>query len=257
MRRRSAAGVRLVSSADPHRPLRRAACPPTRTTSPSSSDRMRELVLLGEHLGRRHERALVAALHRGEQRGERDDRLARADLALQQPVHRRRAPRGRGDLGDRARLVAGEREREPAWKRGHERRRRRRAGSRSRRRPSARLRATSASCMRRNSSNFSRCAGGVRVGHGLGPVDVPVGARRGRRGRAPRGSASSSGSAKPALSCAASADATARRSCHVCTSAFPDCGYTGTMVPVDVGRRAVVGSASTSTTGLVIWRLPR
>ena len=49
-------------------------------------------MLLGEHFGRRHERALVAALHRDEQRRERDDGLARADVALQQAVHRRRRP---------------------------------------------------------------------------------------------------------------------------------------------------------------------
>jgi hypothetical protein len=46
--------------------------------------------LLGEHLGRRHERALVAALHRDEERGHRDDGLPRAHLALQQAVHRHR-----------------------------------------------------------------------------------------------------------------------------------------------------------------------
>ena len=59
-------------------------------------------MLLGEHLGRRHERALVAALHRDEQRGERDDRLARADVALEQPVHRRGAGEVVRDLGERA-----------------------------------------------------------------------------------------------------------------------------------------------------------
>ena len=45
-------------------------------------------VLLGQHLGRHHERALVPALHRGQQRGQRDHRLARPDVALQEPVHR-------------------------------------------------------------------------------------------------------------------------------------------------------------------------
>ena len=57
-------------------------------------------VLLGEHLGGRHERALVAALHGGEQRGDRDDRLAGAHVALQQAVHRDRAGQVGGDLGD-------------------------------------------------------------------------------------------------------------------------------------------------------------
>ena len=52
-------------------------------------------MLLGEHLGRRHERALVPALHRGEQGGDGDDGLAGADVALQQPVHRV----GAGEVG--------------------------------------------------------------------------------------------------------------------------------------------------------------
>ena len=48
-------------------------------------------VLLGQHLGRHHQGALVAALHGGEQRGQRHHRLARADVALQQSVHRERS----------------------------------------------------------------------------------------------------------------------------------------------------------------------
>ena len=48
----------------------------------------RREVLLGQHLGRHHERALVPALHRGQQRGQRDDGLAGADVALEQAVHR-------------------------------------------------------------------------------------------------------------------------------------------------------------------------
>ena len=42
--------------------------PSSVTVSPSSELAHRELVLLGQHLGRRHERALVPALHRHEQR---------------------------------------------------------------------------------------------------------------------------------------------------------------------------------------------
>ena len=49
----------------------------------------REEVLLRERLGRRHQRALAAGLDRPQERVERDDRLARADVALQQPLHRR------------------------------------------------------------------------------------------------------------------------------------------------------------------------
>ncbi len=67
----------------------------------------RELVLLGEHLGRRHERALVAALHRDQQRGERHDRLPRPDLALQEAVHRRRRGHVARDVAHDALLVLG------------------------------------------------------------------------------------------------------------------------------------------------------
>ena len=49
-------------------------------------------VLLGERLGRRHQRRLRAVLDRAQHRVERDDGLARADLAHQQPLHR---PAGR------------------------------------------------------------------------------------------------------------------------------------------------------------------
>ncbi len=72
----------------------------------------REEVLLGERLGRRHERALPAVLDRAEERVERDDGLARADVALQKPLHRRRAREVAVDLADRLLLVRRERERE-------------------------------------------------------------------------------------------------------------------------------------------------
>ena len=45
-------------------------------------------VLLGERLGRRHQRGLGAVLDRAQHRVQRDDGLARADLAHQQPLHR-------------------------------------------------------------------------------------------------------------------------------------------------------------------------
>ena len=48
------------------------------------------VVLRGQDLGRRHERHLQAVLHRDDRRQQRDDRLAGADVALQQPVHRLR-----------------------------------------------------------------------------------------------------------------------------------------------------------------------
>ena len=47
-------------------------------------------VLFGQDLGGHHEGALVPALHRGEQRGQRHHGLARADVALQEAVHRER-----------------------------------------------------------------------------------------------------------------------------------------------------------------------
>ena len=50
----------------------------------------RTVVLLCEHLGGRHQRPLVAALDRDEHRRDGDERLAGADVALEQPVHRHR-----------------------------------------------------------------------------------------------------------------------------------------------------------------------
>ena len=53
-------------------------------------------VLLGQHLGRHHERALVPALHRGQQRGQRHHRLAGSHVPLQEAVH----GEGAGHVGD-------------------------------------------------------------------------------------------------------------------------------------------------------------
>ena len=54
-------------------------------------------MLAGEDLGRREQRRLRAGFDRGEHRQQRDQRLARADVALQQAQHRRRsAPCRRG-----------------------------------------------------------------------------------------------------------------------------------------------------------------
>jgi hypothetical protein len=70
------------------------------------------VVLLGEDLGGRHDRGLVAALDRL-QRGERGhDGLAAADVALQQPLHRVRAREVGADLGEHAGLGARELERQ-------------------------------------------------------------------------------------------------------------------------------------------------
>jgi len=59
------------------------------------AERLEELaegedVLLSEDLGRRHHRGLVAGLDGGQDGERRDDRLARADVSLEQSVHRER-----------------------------------------------------------------------------------------------------------------------------------------------------------------------
>ena len=76
-----------------------------------------DVVLLGENLGRRHERYLEAVLHGDERRHQRDDGLAGTDVALQQPVHRMRALHVADDLADDLLLVAGQLERQHAARR--------------------------------------------------------------------------------------------------------------------------------------------
>ena len=73
-------------------------------------------MLLGQRLGRRHEGGLAPRLDGAQQRVERDDRLARSDVALQQATHRLVAPQVGVDLGDGRLLVLGERKGQP----GHE-----------------------------------------------------------------------------------------------------------------------------------------
>ena len=75
----------------------------------------RREVLLGERLGRRHQRGLVAVLDRAQHRVERDDGLAGADLAHQQPLHRARRARDPRRSPRSPPLVAGQREREPVF----------------------------------------------------------------------------------------------------------------------------------------------
>jgi hypothetical protein len=72
----------------------------------------RQEVLLGERLGRRHQRALPAGLDRTQQRVERHDRLPGADVALEQPRHGRRAGEVGVDLRDRPLLVLRQLERQ-------------------------------------------------------------------------------------------------------------------------------------------------
>ncbi len=66
-------------------------------------------VLLGEHLGRRHQRSLSPAVDRRQQRGQRDDRLAGSDVALEESVHRQRRGEVGGDLAEHATLGASSR----------------------------------------------------------------------------------------------------------------------------------------------------
>ena len=69
-------------------------------------------MLLGQDLRRRHERDLQAVLHRHQRGNQRDDRLARADVALQQPVHRRAALHVVDDVLERVALTGGQLERQ-------------------------------------------------------------------------------------------------------------------------------------------------
>ena len=80
----------------------------------------RDIVLLREHLGGRHQRALVAALHAHQQRGDGNHGLARPDVALEQPVHRVRAGQVGRQLTDRIALGARERERKRVVEAAHQ-----------------------------------------------------------------------------------------------------------------------------------------
>ena len=71
-------------------------------------------MLLGQDLGRRHERHLQSVLHRDERREQRDDGLAGADVALQQAVHRLRALQIVDDLLQRLPLPGRQPERQHA-----------------------------------------------------------------------------------------------------------------------------------------------
>jgi hypothetical protein len=69
-----------------------------------------EVMLLGENLRRRHERGLRARFDAEEHRGKGDECLARADVAVQQAIHRTRGGEIGADFRDGALLRAGERE---------------------------------------------------------------------------------------------------------------------------------------------------
>jgi hypothetical protein len=70
----------------------------------------RGVVLLGEDLGRGHERGLPATRHRGQDRVDGHRRLPGPDVALEEAVHRARGPHVGRDLLDAALLRSGERE---------------------------------------------------------------------------------------------------------------------------------------------------
>ena len=84
------------------RPLSRPVSISSRTPARLGQRAQPVQVLAREDLGRGHHHALPARLDRDQQRHERDQRLARADIALQQPVHPLRRGHVGGDLGDRA-----------------------------------------------------------------------------------------------------------------------------------------------------------
>ena len=90
--RRRAGGRRAGQQRERDRPRRRAALEGRG-------------VLLGERLGRRHQRGLVARLERAQHRVEGDHGLARADLAHQQPLHRLARREVGVDLVERVALV--------------------------------------------------------------------------------------------------------------------------------------------------------
>ena len=66
------------------------------------------MMLAGEDFGRREQRRLRAGFDRGEHRQQRDQRLARADVALEQAQHRRRLRHVAADFLDHAPLRAGQ-----------------------------------------------------------------------------------------------------------------------------------------------------
>ena len=220
MRVRSPAGVRLVMQLDPQRPV---AGEGGLVGDGQAAEHVahRQAVLLGQHLGRGHERALVAALDGHEQGGDGHQRLARAHVALEQPVHGVDAGQVAGDLGDGPLLGAGERERQ----------RRRGSAAPARRRPTwrmpldsrstARLRMTRASCSRSSSSTTSRrrAAWAAAIDSGLWiERNAHVRSTTSSRSRHSSGSGSAMGPAR------ASASSMKAASSHVARPAFSDCG---------------------------------
>ena len=104
--------VPTTTCASPLASAVRARLPPTALVSEHgphaellADPLQRQVVLLGERLGGRHQRALAARFDCAEDRVERDRRLAGADVALQEALHRERPREIAVDLGDGALLV--------------------------------------------------------------------------------------------------------------------------------------------------------
>ena len=220
----------------------------------------RREVLLRQHLGRHHERTLVPALHCAQQGGQRDDGLARPHVALEEAVHGERP----GHVGHDHRQRPPLRLRELVGQAGQEARHEGvgdRTGDLARRhvvvqRAGVHLEGTAPQHQRQLQTE-------ELVEHEPSPrrFDRPRGTRaRGWRGtprsaptdRAPTATRRGSGSVNsPAR---ASASSTNSPISHDVSPTLAEAGYTGRMRSV---RRPGVTPATTSTTGLTIWRAPR
>jgi hypothetical protein len=101
----------------PHRPLLRSgqASDQQAGLDVERSEQLleRRVVLLGEQLGRRHERRLISVLHREHHPEQRDDGLARADVPHEQPVHSLGRRHVADELLQRQALIAGQRPGQP------------------------------------------------------------------------------------------------------------------------------------------------
>ncbi len=136
--------MRADDDRQPSRPPARAAAlarsapftePVSSATGTGDSARQRAVVLLRQHLGRRHQRRLRAGLDRAQHGEQRHQRLAGADIALQQPQHPARRRQVGVDLGQRLSCEAVGAWPNAAQRLGAQRRRRRSARGRAARAP--------------------------------------------------------------------------------------------------------------------------
>ena len=120
----------------PARAARRARAAPltepvSSATGTGDSARQGAVVLLGQHLGRRHQRGLRAGLDGAQHGQQRHQRLAGADIALQQAQHAARRGQVGVDLGQGLVLATAWAEAEAAQRLGSRRCRRRSARGRA------------------------------------------------------------------------------------------------------------------------------